>query len=271
MWLIMSFLKSIKEFEDEERETLDFYDVESLSVYWETKKEVIEKLLPSPLLPAKRQLVVAYIARIPKTNFGVSYIESGLSIRCQFQGEEGSYIVSMPVNNDMAMAAGREFIGFPKKMGNLHIKRNEKEIEGWVERQGTRLIEIHAKLTGKFNEKDALKIIMELGGGMNPTLVVFNFKHFPAPDSLGFDYNPRLIREEIENKFNSIEFGEVEITLNSSKNDPWAEIEIERVLGATFTVGDTFLHKGSVLAEVNPTEFAKYSFLKWDKDIPFKI
>ena len=113
----MSFLKSVKEFKEEERETLDFYGIESLSIYWETKTEIVEKLIPPPLEPAKRPIAIAYIANIPKTNFGVSYIESGLSLRCQFKGEEGSYIISMPVNNDMAMAAGREFIGFPKKNG----------------------------------------------------------------------------------------------------------------------------------------------------------
>lgn len=266
----MSFLRSIKEFKEDTRETLDFYDVESLSVYWETKMEIVEKLLPAPLQPAKRPIAIAYIANIPKTNFGVSYIESGLSLRCQFKGEEGSYIISMPVDNDMAMAAGREFIGFPKKMGKLHIKREGKEVEGRVTRQGTTLIEVRAKLTGKFNAKDALNIFIEMGGN-NPIIVVYNFKHFPAPDSVGFDYNPLLIREEIETKFKKMEFGETEIILGSSKNDPWAEIEVERVLGATYTVGNTYLRKGSVVAEVDPLEFSKFSFLKWDRDIPFKI
>lgn len=266
----MSFLRSIKEFREDTRETLDFYDVESLSVYWETKREIVEKLLPAPLQPAKRPIAIAYIANIPKTNFGVSYFESALSLRCQFKGDEGSYIISMPVDNDMAMAAGREFIGFPKKIGKLYIKREGKEVIGRVERQGTPLIEVRAKLTGKFNSKDALNIFLEMGGN-NPIIVVYNFKHFPAPDSVGFDYNPRLIREEIEIKFKKMEFGEGEIKLGSSNNDPWGEIEIERVLGVTYTVGNTFLRKGSVVAEVDPIEFSKFSFTKWDRDIPFKI
>jgi len=266
----MSFLRSIKEFKEDIRETLDFYDIESLSVYWETKTEIVEKLLPAPLQPAKRPIAVAYIANIPKTNFGVSYVESGLSLRCEYNGEEGSYIISMPVDNDMAMAAGREFIGFPKKIGKLHMKREGKEVKGWVERQGTRLIEIQANLTGKFNANDALNIFIEMGGN-NPIIVVYNFKHFPAPDSVGFDYNPRLIREEIETKFKKMEFGEGEIKLGSSNNDPWGEIEVERVLGVTYALGNTFLHKGRVVAEVDPREFAKFSFVKWDRDIPFKI
>jgi len=266
----MSFLRSIKEFREDSRDTLDFYGVEMLSIYWETKKEIVEKLLPTPLQPAKRPIAIAYIANIPKTNFGVSYIESGLLLRCQFKGEEGSYIISMPVDNDMAMAAGREFIGFPKKMGKLHIKREGKGVEGQVSRQGTTLIEVQAKLTGKFNAKDALNIFIEMGGN-KPIQVLYNFKHFPAPDSVGFDYNPRLIREEIETKIKKMEFGECEIKLGSSNNDPWGEIDVKRVLGATYTVGNTFLHKGSVVAEVDPLEFSKFSFNKWDRDIPFKI
>lgn len=183
-----------------------------------------------------------------------------------FKGEEGIYCLAMPVTDDMALVAGREVFGYPKKMANIHFKLEKREVEGWVERHGERFFEVQAKLTGKLNVEDALEIFMERIG-TEPVIVVFNFKHFPAPEGDGFDYNPRLIREEITMKPKTMKMGQVEIKLKSSENDPWGEIEIERVLGAVYMKTNNSMQKGSVVAEVEPEKFAPYAFLKWDKDL----
>ena len=37
---------------------------------------------------------------------------------------------------------------------------------------------------------------------------------------------------------NIAEWGEVKVTLSPSDHDPWSEVEIVRVLGSVYTVGD---------------------------------
>src|SRR5512136_2111901 len=117
----MGFVKTFEEIMTNTRATADFYDAEMLMVFWETKPEVVAKLLPAPLNPAAIPLAMAFVAWYPSTNFDVTYHESALFVRARYNGEEGNYCLSMPVTSDIAMAAGREFYGFPKKMADVHF------------------------------------------------------------------------------------------------------------------------------------------------------
>jgi acetoacetate decarboxylase len=67
-------------------------------------------------------------------------------------------------------------------------------------------------------------------------------------------------------KFNSKkqEMGEAELIFRSSEHDPWADVEVVKVLGAIYTVGDNTMLPGSVVAEVDQTEFVPYVFMKID-------
>ena len=259
----MGFVKSFEEIAKMDLETADFYDAEACGVFWETKPEIVERLLPPPLEPIERPIAYAYIANFPKTNFGVSYLEAALFLMTQFKGEMGIYCLSMPVTNDIAMAAGREFYGYPKKLAEISFERTEKEVNGWAQRRGTRFLELHAKMTDTFNDDDAGEILDEIDI-FNPVFVTYNYKHFPAPEGGAYDYNPRLVREEVELRPNSMEIGEAEIVLRSSEYEPWGEVEVVRILGAVYTTGNNSMRKGKVVAEVNPLEFLPYSYLKWD-------
>jgi acetoacetate decarboxylase len=265
----MSFVKTLEEIEKMRKKTFDFYSAEMLIVFWETKPRIIERLLPPPLKPAKRPIVNAFIANYPKTNFSLPYFESAIFIRAEFNGEEGNYCLAMHVTNDMALAGGREWFGYPKKIANIQLNRTGKDVEGWSERLETRYLEVRAKLSGKFNNPETPKILVEIGmvpsKMKNAIVVCYNYKHFNAPEMCGFDYNPRLIREEIEFRPKSMEMGEAEVTLKSSIHDPWGEIEIVKVLGALYLVGDNSMLPGSAVAEVDQDKFEPYAFLKWDR------
>lgn len=89
-------------------------------------------------------MVRVYIANFSRTNFGLVYKEAALFLVCQHEGKIGIYTLSMPVDNDMAMALGREVFGYPKKMANIHLEKNKKDVVGGVERRGVRIVEIKA-------------------------------------------------------------------------------------------------------------------------------
>ena len=61
-----------------------------------------------------------------------------------------------------------------------------------------------------------------------------------------------------------MEMGEAELTFRTSEHDPWSEVEIVRVLGAVYTIGDNTMLPGSVVAEVDQISFAPYAFMKRD-------
>jgi acetoacetate decarboxylase len=259
----MGFIKSLEEIAKAYQQSFAFYDAEMLTVYFETTPEVMKRLLPPPLKPAMFPIGGAFVANYPKTNFGVTYLESALFLQAEYNGEEGAYCLAMPVTNDMAMIGGREVFGYPKKMADIHMKRDGEKVEGWTERHNTRFFEVRAKLTGRFNDEAAQKMIMERMAS-NMDLVVYNFKYFPAPGRDGFDYNPRLIREVVEVRPNSVEMGSAELVFRSSDHDPWGDVEVSRVLGAVYTIGNNTMLPGRVVAEVDQVPFAPYAFMKVD-------
>jgi len=262
----MGFVKTFEQIMANTRTTMDFYDAEMLIIYWETKPEIIAKLLPPPLKPAAYPIAMAFVADYPSTNFDVSYRESALFVRAVHNGEEGNYCLSMPVTNDIAMAGGREVFGFPKKMADIYFKKDGDTVEGWTERRGTRFMEVRANLTGNFNDPASQDILMATAAAEDGAIkaISFNFKHFPAPEGGAFDYNPRLVSQETVLKPKEMQFGEAEIILKYSDYDPWAEVEVVKMLGAMYTKGDNSMLGGKVVAEVGMMEFAQYAFLKWD-------
>jgi len=260
----MGFVKSFEEIAAGAQQNAEFYDAEMLTIYFETRQEVMRRLLPPPLEPTQLPIGGAFIANYPKTNFGISYQESALFLQAKFNGEEGAYCLAMPVTDDMALILGREVFGYPKKIANIQLNRDGNEMSGWTERRGVRFLEAEAKLTGKFNDPAAQQMLIEKRAS-NPDMVIFNFKYFSSPGRDGFDYNPRLIREVVEFRPTSMEMGEAELAFQPSVHDPWSDVEIVRVLGAVYTIGNNTMLPGSVVAEADPIEFAPYAFMKVDE------
>jgi acetoacetate decarboxylase len=64
--------------------TFDFYGAEMLTIFWETKPEIVARLLPPPLKPADRPVAMAFVANYPRTNFDLVYKESALFLRALY-------------------------------------------------------------------------------------------------------------------------------------------------------------------------------------------
>jgi acetoacetate decarboxylase len=262
----MGFVKNFEQIMANACSTFDFYDAEMLTVFWETKPEIIARLLPPPLKPAPYPLAYTFVASYPRTNFDVVYMETALFIRAIFNGEEGGYCLAMPVTNDMALIYGREIFGFPKKIADIHYRKKGDTVAGWTKRRGKRFMKISANLNGKFNDPAMQDIITAnpMNQDGSSTITSYNFKYFPAPEGCAFDYNPRLVKQETEFKPKEMLFGEAQIIFNPSDYDPWAEIEVVKMLGAVYTKGDNSMLIGKVVAEVEPKDFGPYAFLKTD-------
>jgi len=258
----MGFVKTPEELVKLAHTELQFYDAEMLVVMWETRPEIVKRLLPPPLVPAERPIATAFLAHYPKTNFGPSYYEGALFLRATFGGVAGGYCLAMPVTGDLAMAGGREQFGYPKKLANVSLERSGDAIGGYVERHGVRFFELHCRLTGKTNTEEFQNIV--LSETSDKGTVTYNFKHFPAPEFVGLDYNPRLVRETTILRPAVADWGEAEVTLRHSDHDPWSEVEIVRVLGSVYTVGHNTMLPGEVVAETDAATFQPYGFLKWD-------
>jgi acetoacetate decarboxylase len=229
-----------------------FFDARMLGVMFSTRPEVSQKLLPPPLEQADLPGGLIFIAEYPKTNLGPGYREAALFMRCKYQGEAGSYCLSMPIDNEARMHNGRDVFGFPKKLADIHLRRAGQEVHGWVERDGIRFVEIHAQLSGRIPELPP----------MGPT---FLFKAMPRIDlTPGFDGPVLLASQRTQIEPQSLEIGSAELTLRPSERDPWAEIRDPEVMTAFFIVSDNTMLPGKVLSEVDPEAYLPHYFKMTD-------
>ncbi len=261
----MGFVKSFEEIMGLAGRRAEFFGAKMLSVVWETRPDVVARLLPAPLERVDRPLALAFVADYPRTNFSRPYKEAALFLPARHQGVDGAYCLAMPVTDDMAMAGGREAFGFPKKMADIHFDLPDDQVEGWVERHGVRYFQVRAALTGQPNDPDFWTEIPTTGPADEPQeRFAYNFKHFPSPQGQGFDHNPCLVRQTTRFEPEETRIGRAEVEMKPSQFDPWAEVEVVRLLGAIYTRGHNTMLPGEIVAEVDPIQFAPHAFLKWD-------
>lgn len=226
-----------------------FIGAQMLGILFETKPDIVSRLLPPPLVPADAPTGLMFIAHYPKTNLGPGYREAALFLNCKYKDEQGSYCLSMPIDSEESrLYNGRDIFGFPKKMADIHLEKNGAEVHGWVERHGIRFVEIKATLTDSFPE------LPEMGAN-------FLFKASPRIDlKPGFDGPVMLCRHKTDIDMNRLDIGSGTLLLNESDADPWAELDNPTVTLAFFLESDNTMLPGEVIGEVDPDAYLPYYF-----------
>ena len=92
-----------------------FVNREYFIIQYRTDSDALRRIVPEPL--AINEPVVNYeFIRMPdSTGFG-DYTESGQVIPVSYQGQTGSFVHQMFLNDHPPIAGGRELWGFPKKL-----------------------------------------------------------------------------------------------------------------------------------------------------------
>lgn len=226
-----------------------FPGAKMLGAMFQTKPETVARLLPPPLTPADTPNALVFIAEYPETNLGPGYREAALFLNCQYQGENGTYCLSMPIDSEEVRCTnGREIFGFPKKLAKIHLERHEDTVHGWVERHGVRFFDLKVTLMS------SLPALM-------PTGPTFLFKASPRIDlQPGFEGPVLLCKQKTEVELKSLEVGMPELHFLESPRDPWAEIEIENLIMGFYLVSDNTMRPGEVVAKVDGDAFLPYYF-----------
>ena len=103
-----------------------FFNREYIIITYRTTREALEAVVPEPLEIVEPLVKYEFIRMPDSTGFG-DYTETGQVIPVTFQGQPGSYVHSMFLDDDAPIAGGREIWGFPKKFANPKIV-NEGEV-----------------------------------------------------------------------------------------------------------------------------------------------
>ncbi|OOM15753.1 acetoacetate decarboxylase [Clostridium saccharobutylicum] len=93
-----------------------FHNREYLNIIYRTDLEVLRKIVPEPLELVEPYVKFEMMAMPDTTGLG-SYTECGQAIPVKFNGVEGDYLHMMYLDNEPAIAVGRESSAYPKKLG----------------------------------------------------------------------------------------------------------------------------------------------------------
>lgn len=134
----------------------EYRDVKQLLVEFETTPQVLRKLVPAPLTPNRNSTMFCSIAEFVCSGFG-RYLEAHLFTHATYKRRLVNYSIYLVLDNDVAICAGREIWGFPKKLGRLTLDMTDDVVRGTVERGGITLIDASMHLARLSNAE-------ELGG-----------------------------------------------------------------------------------------------------------
>ncbi len=94
-----------------------FHNREYLNIIYRTDLEALRKIVPEPLELDSPYVRFEMMAMPDTTGLG-SYTECGQAIPVKFNGVSGDYLHMMYLDNEPAIAVGRESSAYPKKLGN---------------------------------------------------------------------------------------------------------------------------------------------------------
>ena len=106
-----------------------FYNREYIIISYRTDPAALAAVVPEPLQIAEPIVKYEFIRMPDSTGFG-DYTESGQVIPVTYNGEHGSYVHSMYLDDDAPIAGGRELWGFPKKLASPKIVHEGDVIVG---------------------------------------------------------------------------------------------------------------------------------------------
>jgi acetoacetate decarboxylase len=197
-----------------------------------------ERFVPFPLRLATASGTATasiFTAYFPHTSFGSVYREAGILLHVEHHRRRAVFSPWMIVDDDVALIAGRELLGYPKKLGEISFTTEGDAVRAQASRRGASLV----TMTG------------QLGARIDPPPPMLGVPHRNVRSSLGVAL-PKLVaftpREE------AIEVRHVDLTLEvgSSARDPLGELGLGAVRSAR-------LHRVNLAAGGTPLPIAPIS------------
>ncbi len=213
-----------------------YTDLERLAFSYETDEEAVLDILPEGLEVPTPATATLLFFRYPFSTLG-PYLEVILSVACLWEGSPCGFIPHIVVDSDQPQAAGREILGYPKKMAHITLEAEGDMIIGTMERpRGNRIC------TGVMR----LEQRMETGEPMS--LPGVSLRIIPNPEDSMEPSLMQLIetRSTIEDKLAYTGPGFAEYN-SASTLDPWHRLTIKKLLHASYARGDMVLPHGKVI------------------------
>lgn len=222
-----------------------YADFEKISVICRADPVAVRRLLPEPLEYVS-DLMEVFVYRCPRvldTSYpeapARSYIESGIAVQTQVDGQLGGHVAYEYVTSDDAMAPGREIWGYPKKMATVSWDEGDGVISSQTVRHGQVLIDLTFEAANQSVEKPVLQ----------PRLQI---KKIPSADGQRYDVHQIILNRLNHWVEHETLAGTAKLDLGGLAHmDPLFELGPVEVLGAEKLIAEFELGYGEVFKELN--------------------
>jgi acetoacetate decarboxylase len=198
-----------------------------------TDGEQAAELLPSALELTDPPTAVLVLVEHPWTTSG-PFNEAIQFLICAYKGRTVQYVPHILVNSDVAMAAGRESYGYPKKIAHIEFVRENEILACWVERpRGFRIC------SGLIRPEQPLdpSVLQSV-----PTVCLRVIPATAGPQLA------QLIEVGADMRIKELWVGSGSCHFTGiSDLDPWHRIPVRQLLSCTYAVTDLELTEGRVL------------------------
>lgn len=257
-----SFIASAEDMQNFSKVSL-MGDQEGLYIAYMTDPAAVRRLVPKPLRPFAMPIATVSIAHINKPSFSDDYYEAILSVLVTHGMDLGLYPIGLVLGGtgaEMATQLGREISAIPKKLGaEFNIRRNGNCVSANVSRKGVELIDAKLEL-GEYNSPltDVVYQAPRAGGKTSGSGFFFKFSIEPDEEGVRHFTNGALLQNVCEYNYKSWEPGFASLKLNSSENDPWAELPINTIIGGAYSINDLLIHKLKLAERVDAEAIVPY-------------
>lgn len=265
------FLKEEKQpsFRIQESEIVNFGKVslmdqqEGVYLSYLTDPEGIRRILPPPLQPFSMPVVTLSICHVKQPSFADEYYEAILGVYATYGQNLGLYTVGLVLGGqgaEMAVQCGRDNGSIPKKLGaEFVIRKNGDKIAATVTRRGTQLVDLQMEL-GEYNSPLAGALYQfpaagkkTFGGGF-----YFHFDRIPDENGISNFTNGALLMNQCEYQYHVWTPGAAEVKLQSSIDDPWAELPVRTVIGGGYSQNSLLVHKLNLIERLDANKIIPY-------------
>ena len=219
---------------------IQYRDNRILTIIFKTTPEILQKIVPKPLVPNPFNLMFIYVSKL---NIEISetekypYLEAGIGVPATFSKTMGNYAVYLYLDKALPIAGGREVWGWPKKDASITFIEKDGEISAGLERQGFPIISIHAKLLKKIEPIPSA-----------PNMPWYNLKIIPSIEKGALPEVLQLTStNNADQKVKEFYSYEAELEFKSSPYDPLEDIEILEITDVTFQVSDFVMDFGMII------------------------
>jgi acetoacetate decarboxylase len=220
------------------RPPFHYKDAKGTNIMFKTDPQLLEKLVPPPLIPSPDQLVLFYIGQFHIPDYELSYKEAGLGISVIRDGKPGFYALVLYLDKANPIVGGREIWGWPKKEAEeIVFKDEDGKITAAVTRYGFPIIKATFEASTKVDpippRSQAPWYFLKL---------IPSIEQDAPPDVLKLTttvMDPYVIHE--------MYMGPATLEFGDSPSDPLGQIPIEEIVYSETTVHDFTLGYGEIV------------------------